>query len=104
MRHANRARWAPLLADRPRGRRAAKSTVNSGCQHRSFVLQKLIDFHRKPATAMAQVMADLDAAAGQVPRDQHRAESDSLVAALAQSRRVRSGEVPTSTRPGRREE
>jgi hypothetical protein len=68
------------------------------------VLQKLIDFHQKHAAAMAQVMADLDAAARQVPLDQRRAESDPLVATLAQSRPVRSGGVLRRTRPGRREE
>lgn len=63
------------------------------CQHRSFVLRKLIDFHREHATAMAQVMADLDAAAGQVPRDEHRAEAEPLVALMSQSHRARSGGV-----------
>jgi transposase len=64
-----------------------------GCQHRSFVLHKLTEFHREHATAMAQVMADLDAAAGQVPRDQYRAEAEPLVAALSQARRARTGGV-----------
>ena len=63
------------------------------CQHRSFVLQKLIEFHREHATAMVQVMADLDAAAGQVPRDQHRSEAEPLVALMSQARRARSGGV-----------
>jgi transposase len=63
------------------------------CQHRSFVLRKLIDFHREHATALAQVMADLDAAAGQVPRDEHRAEAEPLVAMMSQARRARSGGV-----------
>jgi hypothetical protein len=63
------------------------------CQHRSLVLPKLIEFHREHATAMSQVMADLDAAAGQVPRDQHRSEAEPLVALLSQARRARSGGV-----------
>jgi transposase len=63
------------------------------CQHRSFVLRKLIDFHREHATAMAQVMADLDAAAGQVPRDQHRSEAEPLVALMSQASRARTGGV-----------
>jgi hypothetical protein len=63
------------------------------CQHRSFVLRKLIDFHREHGAAMAQVMADLDAAAGQLPRDQHRAEAGPLVEALSQARRARPGGV-----------
>jgi transposase len=63
------------------------------CQHRSFVLRKLIDFHREHATTMVQVMADLDAAAGQVPRDQHRSEAEPLVAVLSQARRARTGGV-----------
>jgi transposase len=63
------------------------------CQHRSFVLHKLTEFHRGHATAMGQVMADLDAAAGQIPRDEHRAEAEPLVAALSQARRARTGGV-----------
>jgi transposase len=62
-------------------------------QHRSFVLHKLTEFHRGHATAMAQVMADLDAAAGQIPRDEHPAEAEPLVAALSQARRARHGGV-----------
>jgi hypothetical protein len=38
-------------------------------------------------------MADLDAAAGQVPRDQHRSEAEPLVEVLSQARRARSGGV-----------
>ena len=63
------------------------------CQHRGFVLHKLTEFHRGHGTAMAQVMADLDAAAGQIPRDQHPAEAEPLVAALSQARRSRTGGV-----------
>jgi transposase len=63
------------------------------CQQRGFVLRKLIDFHREHATAMSQVMADLDAAAGQVPRDQHRAEAEPLVALMSQASRARTGGV-----------
>jgi transposase len=63
------------------------------CQHRSFVLRKLIEFHREHATAMTQVMADLDAAVGQVPRDQHRSEAEPLVAVLSQARRARTSGV-----------
>ena len=54
---------------------------------------RLIDFHREHATAMVQVMTDLDAAAGQVPRDEHRAEAEPLVAVLSQARRARTGGV-----------
>src|SRR5512135_3938 len=63
------------------------------CQHRSFVLRKLIEFHREHVTAMSQVMADLDAAAGQVPRDQHRSEAEPLVALMSQARRARTGGI-----------
>jgi transposase len=63
------------------------------CQHRGFVLHKLTDFHRGHGTAMAQVMADLEAAAGQIPRDEHPAEAEPLVAALSQARRARPGGV-----------
>jgi hypothetical protein len=63
------------------------------CQPRSFVLRKLIDFHREHGTAMVQVMADLDAAAGQVPRDQHQSEAEPLVELLSQARRARTGGV-----------
>jgi transposase len=62
-------------------------------QHRGFVLHKLTDFHRAHATAMGQVLADLDAAAGQIPRDEHPAEAEPLVAALSQARRARTGGV-----------
>jgi transposase len=63
------------------------------CQHRSFVLHKLTEFHREHGTAMAQVMADLDVAAGQIPRDEHRAEAEPLVTVLSQARRARTGGV-----------
>ena len=63
------------------------------CQHRSFVLHMLTEFHREHATAMSQVMADLGAALGQFPRDEHRAEAEPLVAALLQARRARAGGV-----------
>jgi transposase len=63
------------------------------CQHRSFVLHKLTEFHRGHGTAMARVMADLNAAAGQIPRDEHPAEAEPLVALLSQARRARSGGV-----------
>ena len=63
------------------------------CQHRGFVLHKLAEFHREHATAMGQVMADLGAAAAQIPRDEHRAEAEPLVAALSQARRARTGGV-----------
>ena len=62
-------------------------------QHRGFILHKLIAFHREHATALGQVMADLDAAAGQLPRDEHRAEAEPLAAALSQARRARTGGV-----------
>jgi hypothetical protein len=68
------------------------------------VLQQLIDFHREHATAMAQVMADRDAAAGQIPRAQHRAESDPPVAAPTPSRRACSARVPAGTQPKQRGE
>lgn len=42
---------------------------------------------------MAQVMADLDAAAGQIPRDEHPAEAEPLAAALSQVGRARDGGV-----------
>ena len=63
------------------------------CQHRSLILTKLTEFHRGHPTAVGRVMADLDAAAGQIPRDEHRAESEPLVALLSQARRARSGGV-----------
>ena len=63
------------------------------CQHRSLVLPKLTEFHRGHGTAMAQVMADLEAAAGQIPRDEHPAEAEPLVAALSQARRCAPGGV-----------
>jgi transposase len=62
-------------------------------QQRGYVLRKLAEFHREHGTAMDQVMKDLDAAAGQIPSDQHRAESEPLVALLSQARRARSGGV-----------
>ena len=37
---------------------------------------------------MSPVMADLEAAAGQIPRDEHRAEAEPLVAVLSQARRA----------------
>jgi transposase len=63
------------------------------CQHRGFVLHKLTEFHRGHGTAMGRVLADLGAAAGQIPRDEHPAEAEPLVAALSQARGTRTGGV-----------
>ena len=42
---------------------------------------------------MARVTADLEAAASQIPRDEHPVEAEPLIALLSQARRARSGGV-----------
>jgi transposase len=50
-----------------------------GMQQRDYVLEKLNVFHREHQTGMAQVMADLLAATGQLPRSAHADEARPLV-------------------------
>lgn len=50
-----------------------------GMQQRHYILDKLNTFHREHETGMAQVMADLLAATGQLPRGAHADEARPLV-------------------------
>lgn len=47
-------------------------------QERHYILHKLLEFHRSSDTPMSQVLADLDAATGQLPRSAHAAEARPL--------------------------
>jgi transposase len=49
-----------------------------GMQQRHYILEKLNTFHREHDTPMAQVMADLLAATGQLPRSAHADEARPL--------------------------
>jgi len=59
-----------------------------GMQHRHYILEKLNVFHREHQTGMPQVMADLLAATGQLPRSAHAEEARPLVEEQA---RIRAG-------------
>jgi transposase len=50
-----------------------------GMQERHYILDKLNTFHREHETGIAQVMADLLAATGQLPRSAHADEARPLV-------------------------
>lgn len=47
-------------------------------QERHYILHKLIEFHREHDTPMSQTLADLDAAATQLPRSAYAAEAQPL--------------------------
>jgi transposase len=51
-------------------------------QERSYVLHKLMEFHREHDTPMSQVLADLEAAAQQLPRSAYATETVPLVERL----------------------
>jgi transposase len=57
------------------------------CQHRHYVLDKLIKFSMEHDIDCAQVLKDLDSAAAQLPRSEHRAEAAPLVEELSRPRR-----------------
>jgi hypothetical protein len=48
-------------------------------QQRHYILDKLNTFHREHQTGMAEVMADLLAATGQLPRNAHADEARPLL-------------------------
>jgi transposase len=60
-------------------------------QGRSYILQKLMRFHREHGTSMDRTLADLQAAIAQLPRQEHAAEAAPLVEELEaiQNRRRR---------------
>jgi transposase len=49
------------------------------CRDRSYILDKLVTFHREHRTEAAQILGDLRAAADQVPAREHREEAKPLV-------------------------
>jgi transposase len=53
-------------------------------QGRHYILDKLTAFHRAHDTGMAEVLRDLQAAIGQIPRREHAAEAEPLTAELRQ--------------------
>jgi transposase len=52
------------------------------CRGRDCILEKLIKFHNAHETPLPRVLADLDAAAAQIPREEYPAEAAPLAAAL----------------------
>jgi hypothetical protein len=63
-----------------------------GCQKRDAILRKLSCFHVDHGSAMAQVMADLQAATDHIPKSEHAPEAKSLFEAMQPStRRVQCG-------------
>jgi hypothetical protein len=56
------------------------------CQHRHYVLDKLIKFSNEHNIDCTQVLRDLESAVSQLPRSEHRSEAAPLVEALARTR------------------
>jgi transposase len=66
-----------------------------GCQNCDRILQKLIEFHRQHESPMEAVLADLNAAAEQIPHAEYGQEAAPLAAQLEQLQaRRRRGRVP----------
>jgi len=64
-------------------------------RERSYILEKLLAFHREHDTTMAQTLADLEAAVVQVPASEHAAEAAPLAQELEKIRgRGRRGPQP----------
>jgi len=59
------------------------------CQQRSFILDKLLEFHRTHTTGADQMLADLQAAAEQIPRREYRAEAQPVAQMLDKTRAAR---------------
>ena len=57
------------------------------CQKRDAILRKLSNFHAEHGSSMAQVMADLQAAADHIPKSEHASETKSLYEELQPSPR-----------------
>jgi transposase len=57
------------------------------CRGRDCIIEKLIKFYNAHETPLPQVLADLEAAAAQVPREEYPAEAAPLAAALERPRR-----------------
>ena len=55
------------------------------CQKRDAILSKLSLFHAEHGSSMAQVMADLQAAADHIPKSEHASEARSLYEELQPS-------------------
>jgi transposase len=51
-------------------------------KQRSYILQKLMDFHREHGTPMDQTLADLQAVIEQLPKKEHKAEANPLIKEL----------------------
>jgi transposase len=56
------------------------------CQHRHYVLDKLIKFSNDHEIDCAQVLRDLESAVSQLPRSEHRSEAAPLVEELSRTR------------------
>jgi transposase len=57
------------------------------CQRRDFIIEKMIKFQNEHETPLPRALADLEAAAAQLPRDEYPAEAAPLAAALERPRR-----------------
>ena len=58
-------------------------------QQRTYILDKLLAFHRVHATATDQMLADLQAAVDHIPRREHHAEAQPLTKMLDKTRTAR---------------
>jgi hypothetical protein len=56
------------------------------CQHRDYVLDKLIRFSIDHAIDSVQIICDLDSAVSQIPRSEHPSEAAPLVEELSRTR------------------
>jgi transposase len=81
--------------------RLAFAMVTSGnvfrhpcCQERHYLLDKLLEFHRRRDTPMSLVLQDLDAATGQLPRSCYAEEAKPLHQRLQQWQKRKRGPQP----------
>jgi hypothetical protein len=56
------------------------------CQHRHYVLDKLIKFYNEHNTDCTQFLRDLESAVSQLPRSEHQSEAAPLVEELSRTR------------------
>src|SRR5262249_29427126 len=59
------------------------------CRERSYILDKLLDFHTTHGTPLPEALADLHLAIAQIPPKEHAHEAQPLAERLRQSRRAK---------------
>ena len=59
------------------------------CRERSYILDKLLAFHREHNTEPLQILADLKAATAQIPSNEYRAEAEPLIQCLRPTQTAR---------------